>query len=102
MAGGNGSVLLPVSRVLKEEWKRVESLWADKTNGYPLHAKDCETDRGIDCVVQLGPKDPNSPHFGVSPDGLPAFALPGPPTICKVGIRSSIEGSGGNGRCGSD
>src|ERR1700723_156593 len=43
----------------------------------------------------------NARYFGESPEGLPASEFPGPPTICSVGIRSSIEGSGGNGSCGS-
>jgi len=34
--------------------------------------------------------------------GRPAPALPGPPTISRVGILSSIEGSGGKGMWGSD
>ena len=31
----------------EEEWTRVESLWADRTDGTPFHAKDCEADRGV-------------------------------------------------------
>ncbi len=31
----------------EEEWTRVESLWADRTDGEPFHAKDCEANRGV-------------------------------------------------------
>lgn len=45
---------------------------------------------------------PVNVYFGEGPvEGLQDCSFPGPPTTAREGIRSSIEGSGGKGMCGS-